>query len=138
MAFLSSAILLLGCRTPSLATEAGATGPTDEFPRPGNYDVVQEGSYGRKQTIEPLDVSNSRSFQEFIMRDARHCRDVASSFRDGRFSVRMTCDTPDGDIRDIKEEIYGTYSATSLQITRKTRIFGVETKQIITYTLKQQ
>jgi hypothetical protein len=120
------------------ATEARANGSPDAFPKHGYYDIVSEGSYGRQQTTEQLNVSDAKRFNKFILRDSSQCRDVVSSIGDGTFSVRMTCDTPEHHIRNIKVELDGTYSTTSLQMTRRMTLFGVETEQKITLTLKNQ
>ncbi|QAY75611.1 hypothetical protein [Sphingosinicella sp. BN140058] len=107
------------------------------FPKAGQYDIVREGSQRSDKIDMWVDASNRQAFEELVARDDGDCRDKSVSIGGGSFSVRMTCDTPDGDIRNIPIERHGSYSENFIEIEAITRLWRTPIRETARYRLRK-
>ncbi|MFL6726794.1 MAG: hypothetical protein ACJ8FS_09810 [Sphingomicrobium sp.] len=116
--------------------------PGDVFPAKGNYHLVHDrtqgnGQMAREESDTSLDVSTRAAFEQFIAKpDGSNCRDVQVDVGGGSFSVRMTCDAPDGDIHNIGIERHGSYSKDSIDASEETTLWGMSIRDSVSYRLK--
>ena len=117
--------------------EAGSSG-ADRFPKKGQYHIVRDRISGdelkRVESDRWIDVSNRQAFEEFVARDdGSNCRDRQVDIGGGSFSVKMTCDAPDGDIHNIGIERQGSYSKDSIDIEVQTTLWGMPFRETASY-----
>jgi hypothetical protein len=120
-------------------SSAGKT-PDDIFPKSGNYHVIHDGigaaGENREESDTWLDVSDRDKFKEQFVRDGgSRCRDQSVELGGGSFSVKMTCDAPDGDIHNIGMESHGTYSRDSIDVTNDVTLWGSPMRETYSYRL---
>ena len=61
------------------------------------------------------------------------CRDLVKDVGPGRFSIKMKCDTPEGEITGIPTELHGTYSAEEFEIIEDVALSGITQRGTKTY-----
>jgi hypothetical protein len=133
---LSSAKRENGSDNASRPAEAGAG---RGFPRAGTYDIVRE-SAGRPAETSTMwvDASNRAAFEALVAGpDGSACRDRQVSIGGGSFSVRMTCDAPDGDIHNIAIQRSGSYSESAIRMTTDTILWGHPIRETASYRFRQ-
>lgn len=149
---LSSAVILMLCGCDDLArlsaqrNEASASsGPaatearpsSGGFPHAGTYDIVRDTMGRREASNMWVDASNPEAFEMLVARpDGSNCRDRQVSIGGGSFTVRMTCDAPDGDIHNIAIQRSGSYSERSIQMTSETRFWSYTIRETASYQLR--
>lgn len=111
---------------------------SDGFPKVGTYDVIVEGPEGTKESRIFLEVSNRAAFEEHFARsDGSRCRDRQVKVGGGSFSIKMTCDAPDGDIHNIGLESFGRYSESSIDMTTETTLWGRPFQEHSSFRLRE-
>jgi hypothetical protein len=117
------------------ATGAPAEASTGGFPRAGLYDIVHETPDGRREpTNRWVDAASPKAFEELVAADdGSNCRDRMVTIGHGTFSVRMTCDAPDGDLHNIGIQRYGSYTERSIDETIETNLMGHFIREMRTY-----
>jgi hypothetical protein len=141
-------MLLAGCALAGCGKSTAVSGekssntaaPDDLFPKAGNYHVIHDGmgrvGQDREETDTWLDVSDREKFAAQFVRDGgSRCRDQSVELGGGSFSVKMTCDAPDGDIHNIGMESHGTYSRDSIDITNDMTLWGSPIRETYSYRL---
>ena len=129
-------------KVPQAAARQERAAPGEsEFPRAGNYHIIRDrtegGALKREEVDRRVDVSNRAAFEELVARDGgSDCRDRQVDIGGGSFSVRMTCDAPDGDIHNIRMEAHGSYSKDSIEIASETSFWGMAIRESANYRLK--
>jgi hypothetical protein len=122
--------------SPSLQTSDGSP---NRFPEAGVYDILRERAGRREETDMWVDASNRPAFEELIAPDSgSDCRDRSVSINAGTFSVRMTCDAPDGDIHNVKVQREGSYSTNSIEFTTETTLWGTPIRETARYQLRKR
>ena len=120
--------------------EAGSSG-ADPFPKKGQYTIVRDRIEGdelkRVESDRWIAASNRGDFEKLIAGDAgSNCRDRQVEIGGGSFSVKMTCDAPDGDIHNIGIERRGTYTMDSIDIADEIILWGMPFKETASYRFK--
>lgn len=108
------------------------------FPKAGIYDIVRDSPSRREETDKWVDASNRAAFETVVAGgDGSNCRDRQITIGGGTFSVRMTCDTHEGEIRGIGIERFGSYSESSIDITTETTLWGTPIRETAIYRLRE-
>lgn len=120
---------------PAHAGQEGAPG----FPRAGTYDVVWHSRILHDESRIRVDASDRRAFEALVARDSgTNCRDRQVSIGQGTFSVRMTCDAPDRDFRNIPIVRFGYYTESSIDLTEDITLMGQQIRRTASYRLRPE
>jgi hypothetical protein len=144
-------LALAGCGKASHQPAAQETGPAGNasgsaaartgagaFPQAGAYDIVRDIAGRREESRMWVDASDPQAFEAMVGRaGGSNCRDRQVSVSSGAFNVRMTCDAPDGDIHNIVIQRQGHYTATSIDITTDTILWGHPIRETEMYRLRR-
>jgi hypothetical protein len=85
-----------------------------------------------------VDASSRIAFDALVAPpDGSNCRDRQVSIGGGAFSIRMTCDAPDGDIHNIVIQRSGSYSESAIQMTTDTILWGHPIRETASYRFRQ-
>lgn len=141
---ISLSLALVACgKAPQAAApeQRSPSTPKSEFPAKGDYHITRDRTEGgqlkRTESDMWIDASNREAFEELVARDeGSRCRDRQVDIGEGSFSVRMTCDAPDGDIHNIRMEAHGSYSKDSIDIDSETSFWGLSIRESASYRLK--
>ena len=116
---------------------------TDNLPRPGSYEVtaVQEvlgtaAPVTRNVSTLCVTTSHMLKFASTFAGDPElpvPCRDLVKDVGPGRFSIKMSCDTPEEEIKGIPTELHGTYSAEEFEIIEDVALSGITQRGTKTY-----
>lgn len=113
---------------------------SSEFPKAGDYHIIRDRDEGGQMKREEVDMwvdaSNREALEELVAQGSSRCRDRQVEIGGGSFSVRMTCDAPDGDIHNIGMESHGSYSPDSIDINSETTLWGMHIRESASYRLK--
>jgi hypothetical protein len=120
--------------------DAGLSG-ADPFPKKGQYHIVRDGNSGgelkRVESDKWIDASNRQAFEELVVGgNGSNCRDRQVKISNGSFSVKMTCDAPDGDIHNIGVQRRGTYSIDSIDMADEITLWGMPFQETARYRFK--
>jgi hypothetical protein len=143
ISLLGIGLALAGCRVALPAGDgaedgSGASGVNvSGFPKTGMYDVIREHGDDVKESSMYIDASNPQAFEHLVAPKDSNCSEREVSIENGQFSVRMVCDTGDGDITGIPMEAYGTYSENSIEMTSQTSLYGTDIVETATYRLRE-
>ena len=133
-------VALAGCgeTTPQAANKAAVADASETFPVWGNYhrisDRTSNGETQRMETDGPLEASTRESFEKLVAgAEVDTCRNREVDIGGGSFSVRMTCNGPNGS--DVAVSRHGTYSKDSIDITFETMMDGAASQETVSYRL---
>ena len=137
----SLASTLVACGKAPQAAAEQQTRPPSEFPAKGDYHIIRDRTEGgqlkRSESDMWIDASDREAFEELVARDGgSRCRDRQVEIGGGSFSVRVTCDAPDGDIHNIRMESHGSYTKDSIDIDSETSFWGLSIRESASYRLK--
>jgi hypothetical protein len=135
-------LALAGCgkapQAPAAEANGSAGAAASAFPQAGEYDIVRDSAGRREESRMRLDVSDPQAFEALVAGgDGSNCRDRQFSMSGGSFNARITCDAPDGDIHNIVIQRMGHYTATSIDITTDTFLWGRPFRETAMYRLRR-
>ena len=137
---LIAGLLVAGCGD---ASEGGPSGASAKLPQPGQYqiatlrEVIGSPEPMKEEASERcVTKSDMAKFHAAFAGNPdvpASCEPSDKDVGDGYFSVRMTCDTPDGDLTNLAAEIRGTYSSDEFEIVEDVTVVGVSQRSTKRY-----
>ena len=107
-----------------------------EYPKNGIYDVESSGYNGSSKSTDSMFLNSQEAFTQFAYGSDGNCTNREGSIANGHFQISMVCATPEGSLRNIAYQRYGSWSYNSIEITEVTTVMGIREIKTTHYHLQ--